>query len=159
MSHCQAEVSFDNNEENSDKMLWKFVVGTLVLPCCLGFEAASATLRKDVSMSVGSEKLELLSTESEKAVKVGETIPTIEDNDFKISHHTRRYRKRHYYKRRHYQRRNYHPSYRRVRYRNYYEDCPDYRRRRSNYHPNYYRREAYPINDMIYRRHYYRRHH
>lgn len=159
MSHCQAEVSFDNNEENLDKMLWKFVVGTLVLPCCLGLETASATLRKDVSMLVDSEKLELLSTESEEAVNIGEAIPLIEQNDFKISHHKRRYRNRHHYKRRHYQRRNYHPNYRRVNYRNNYQDCPDNRRRRSNYHPNYNRREAYPINDMIYRRHYYRRHH
>ncbi|MEL6166841.1 MAG: hypothetical protein AAFR37_24960, partial [Cyanobacteria bacterium J06628_3] len=38
-----------------------------------GFETASATLRKDVSMSVGSEKLELLSTESETSfLKVAE---------------------------------------------------------------------------------------
>lgn len=151
MSHCQAEVSFDNNEENLDKMLWKFVVGTLVLPCCLGIETASATLRKDVSMSVGSEKLELLTS-------AGETAPTINQNDFKISHHKRRYRKRHHYKRRHYQRRNYHPNYQRIHYRDSYQDCPDYRGRRSNYRPNYYRREAYPMNDMIYRRHYYRRH-
>ena len=151
MSHCQAEVSFDNNEENLDKMLWKFVVGTLVLPCCLGIETASATLRKDVSMSVSSEKLELMSN-------AGETTPAINQNDFKISHHKRRYRKRHHYKRRHYQRRNYHPNYRRVNYRDNYQDCPDYRRRRSNYRPNDYRKEAYPMNDMIYRRHYYRRH-
>ena len=151
MSHCQAEVSFDNNEENLDKMLWKFVVGTLVLPCCLGIETASATLRKDVSMSVSSEKLELLTN-------AGETTPAINQNDFKISHHKRRYRKRHHYKRRHYQRRNYYPKYQRIHYHDSYQDCPDYRGRRSNYRPNYYRREAYPINDMIYRRHYYRRH-
>mgnify|MGYP001790679064 FL=1 len=151
MSHCQAEVSFDNNEENLDKMLWKFVVGTLVLPCCLGIETASATLRKDVSMSVSSEKLELLTN-------AGETTPAINQNDFKISHHKRRYRKRHHYKRRHYQRRNYYPNYQRIHYHDSYQDCPDYRGRRSNYRPNYYRREAYPINDMIYRRHYYRRH-
>jgi len=158
LSHCQAEVSFDNNEEIPDKMLWKFIVGTLVLPCCLGLETASAALRKDVSMSVGSEKLELLSTESEQAVNAGEEKPAINQNDLKISHHKRRYRKRHHYKRRHYQRRNYHPNYRRVNYRDNYQDCPEYRRRRSNYRSNYYRKEAYPMNDMIYRRHYYRRH-
>ncbi|MEM1392010.1 MAG: hypothetical protein AAGG00_01695 [Cyanobacteria bacterium P01_H01_bin.150] len=139
-------------------MLWKFVVGTLVLPCCLGLETASATLRKDVQMSVGSEKLELLSTESEQLINAGEAIPVINQNNFKISHHKRRYRQRHHYKRRRYQRRNYHPNYRRVNYRNNYQDCPKYRRRRSNYHPTYYREEAYPMSDMIYRRHYYRRH-
>ncbi len=138
-------------------MLWKFVVGTLVLPCCLGLETASAALRKDVQIPIQFEQLELLSTQSEE-VDAGEAIPAINQNDYKISHHKRRYRKRHHYKRRQYQRRNYHPNYRRVNYRNNYQDCRDNRRRRSNYRPTYYRQEAYPINDMIYRRHSHPRH-
>ncbi len=138
-------------------MLWKFVVGTLVLPCCLGLETASAALRKDVQIPTQFEQLELLSTQSEE-VDAGEAIPAINQNDYKISHHKRRDRKRHHYKRRNYQRRNYRPNYRRVNYRDNYQDCPEARRRRSNYRPTYYRQEAYPINDMIYRRHYHRRH-
>lgn len=138
-------------------MLWKFVIGTLVLPCCLGLETASAAVRKDVQNEVQPEKLELLSPESEE-VNAGEAIPAIEQNDYKISHHRRRNRKRSYNKRRHYQRRNYHPNYRRVDYHDNYQDCPESRRRRSNYRPTYYRQEAYPINDMIYRRHSHPRH-
>ncbi len=137
-------------------MLWKFLVGTLVLPCCLGLETASATLRKDIQTPVKLEQQELLFAESEQDENPGEVIPAINQNDYKISHHTQRYRKRHHYKRRRYQRRNYHPNYRRVNYRNY-QDCPEYRRRRVNYSPAY-RREPYPMNDMIYRRHHYRRH-
>ncbi len=156
MSHCQAEASFDNNEDNQNKMLWKFIVGTLVLPCCLGLETASAAIKRDVQITAQSEQLELLSTDEE--INAEEAIPAINQNDYKISHHKRRYRKRNHYKRRHYQRRNYHPNYRRVNYRNNYQDCPESRRRRSNYRPTYYRQEAYPINGMIYRRHYYRRH-
>jgi len=98
----------------------------------------------------------LLSIQSEQE-NVGETIPAINQKDYKISHHRRRDRKSHHYKRRYYQQRNYHPNYRRVNYRNNYQDCPKYRRRRSNYHPRYYRQQPYPINDMIYRRHYYNR--
>ncbi|MGB3641980.1 MAG: hypothetical protein WBA39_31045 [Rivularia sp. (in: cyanobacteria)] len=158
MSHCQAEASFDNNEDNQNKMLWKFVVGTLVLPCCLGLETASAAIRRDVQITAQSEQLELLSTESQQEINAGEAIPAINQNNYKISHHRRRDRKRNNYKRRHYQRRNYHPNYRRVNYRDNYQNCPESRRRRSNYRPANYRQEAYPINDMIYRRHYYRRH-
>ncbi|MEA5598275.1 hypothetical protein [Rivularia sp. UHCC 0363] len=138
------------------KMLWKFVIGTLVLPYCVELEIASATIRKDVQIPVKSE-LELLSTQSEQAV-VGETIPAINQHDYKISHQKRRYRKRNHYKPRHYQRRNHNPHYRRVNYRNNYQNCPKSRSRRVNYHPASYRQEAYPINNMIYRRHYYRRH-
>lgn len=135
-------------------MLWKFVIGTLVLPCCLGLETASAAIRKDIQ---STSELELLSTQSEE-IDVGEAIPAIDRNDYKISHHRRRDRKRNYYKHRRYQRRNYHPNYRRVNYRDNYQDCPEYQRRRSNYRPKYHRQEAYPMHDMIYRRHYHRRH-
>lgn len=131
-------------------MLWKFLIGTLVLSSCLGIEAVSATSLKGVEIPSRYEGLELLSNESEQL--------GTEEKNYKISHHKRRYRKRHHYKRRTYQRRNYHPNYRRVNYRDNYQDCPDYRRRRSNYRPRYYRPETYPMNDMIYRRHYYRRH-
>jgi hypothetical protein len=155
LSHCQAEASFDNNEVNQLKMLWKFVIGTLVLPCCLGLETASAAIRKDIQST--QSELELLSTQSEQ-IDVGEAIPAIYRNDYKISHHRRRDRKSNYYKRRHYQRRNYHPNYRRVNHRDNYQDCPEYQRRRSNYRPTYHRQEAYPMHDMIYRRHYHRRH-
>ncbi|MBV6624551.1 MAG: hypothetical protein KI793_16700 [Rivularia sp. (in: Bacteria)] len=138
-------------------MLWKFVIATLVLPCCLGIETASAALKKDAQIPAQSEKLELLSAPSEEKAKEVEAIPATNQTEFKISHHKRRYRQRHHYKRRHYQRRNYHPS-RRVNYRNNYQDCPEYRRRNTHYRRTYYRQEAYPINDMIYRRHYYRGH-
>lgn len=136
-------------------MLWKFVIGTLVLPCCLGVETASAALRKDIQIQIQPE-LELLSPESEE-INPGETIPAI-NQDYKISHHRRRSRKHHHYKRRNYQRRNYHPNYRRVNYRDNYQDCPEYQRRRTNYYPTYYRKQTYPIHDMIYRRHHHRRH-
>ncbi|MGB3652356.1 MAG: hypothetical protein WBA41_14225 [Rivularia sp. (in: cyanobacteria)] len=137
-------------------MLWKFVVGILVLPCCLGLETASATLRK-VQIPAQPE-IELLSPQSEEEANVGETIPAINQQDYKISHHRRRDRKQHHYKRRNYQRRNYNQHYRRVNYRDNYQDCPESRRRRVNYRPASYRQEAYPINDMIYRRHYHDRH-
>ena len=135
-------------------MLWKFVVGTLVLPCCLGFETASATLRK-VQIPAQPE-IELISVDEQ--ADVGETVPAINQNDYKISHHRRRDRKRRHYKRRNYQRRNYNQHYRRVNYRDNYQDCPESRRRRVNYRPASYRQEVYPINDMIYRRHYHDRH-
>ena len=143
-------------------MLWKFLIGTLVLPCCLGLETASATLRKDVENPERLEELELLSTENEPRVNLEESLSAISQDSYKISHHKRRYRKRNYYQPRHdYQRRNHNRDYQRVDYYDNYEDCPEYRqyrRRRVNYYPAYNRHEPYPINDMIYRRHHYRRH-
>lgn len=136
-------------------MLWKFLVGTLVLPCCLGFETASAALTKDVLIPAQSKQLEL-STQSDRQLNVEEATPVIEQQDYKISHHRRhKVRKRHDYQRRSYQQRNYNPQYQRVNSRDSYQDCPEARRRRVNYHPVDYRyqQETYPMNDMIYRRH------
>ncbi|AFY58788.1 hypothetical protein Riv7116_6458 [Rivularia sp. PCC 7116] len=57
-------------------MLWKFVIATLVLPCCLGIETASAALKKDAQIPVQPEKLELLSAQSEEKANEVEAIST-----------------------------------------------------------------------------------
>lgn len=134
-------------------MFWKFVVGALVLPGCLGLEIATASLGKDnTNILPKSEELELslaktqdykdVETPLSQTTSESSTIPAKQEVDtkqvtegadmpLKISH-------RRYYRR---------PCYRRRRYRRNY-----YRRRR--YHPAYYRRHR-----RRYRRNRYHRHH
>ncbi len=143
-------------------MFWKFVVGALVLPGCLGLEIAAASLGKDnVEILPKSEKLELSLAKTQDykvdhsltpTTRESSTIPANQeanteqlkegaDIPLKISHRYRRYYRR--------------PCYRRRRYRrNYY-------RRRRYYHPAYYRRRRYRRHryHRHYHRHYYRRGH
>ncbi len=142
-------------------MFWKFVVGALVLPGCLGLEIAAASLGKDnINIRPKSEELELSLAKTQnrqdvdqplaQTTKESSNIPVTQEVDtkqltegadipIKISH--RRYYRRPCYRRRYYRRR--------------------YYRRRRYYHPAYYRRRRYRRHryHRHYHRHYYRRGH
>ena len=139
-------------------MFWKFVVGALVLPGCLGLEIATASLGKDnTNILPKSEEVELSLAKTQNYKDVEQPLPqtTSEsstivnteqltegaDMPLKISH--RRYYRRPCYRRRryrrhHYRRRYYHPAYYRRRHRR----RRHYRRNRyhRHYHKHYYRR-------------------
>lgn len=126
-------------------MFWKFVVGVLLLPSCLGFEIATASIPKSKELATPVQLTQVIDGE------VNSLAQDEEVDSGKLKHH-RRYYKRH----RHYSRYRKCPRYRAYRRRNYHYQNAHYRRRhyygngysyptRVNYHrhPNYYYKRHY----------------
>ncbi|MFH7030386.1 MAG: hypothetical protein ACHBN1_34775 [Heteroscytonema crispum UTEX LB 1556] len=109
-------------------MFWKFVVGALLLPICLGFEPATAFVNNKVDSLPHSENLTLLAGNIQTQSREYTSIPDNQEGDVGELEDTQ---DKHHYKR---SRRHYHR----------YQECPqsDYSRRRDrNYHNgNYYQR-------------------
>lgn len=132
-------------------MFWKFIVSALVLPSCLGFEIAAASLQKGVQTQPKPEELkaQVAQIGDDSSIQTDWEADTEQLKHHKYQHHhkpRRRYYNRHrpcpqgY--RQHYRRGSYHPQY--IHY-----------RRRYNNHQRYYRHgQNHP--DYIYERHLYR---
>lgn len=134
----------------SKKIFWKFAIGALVLPGCLGLEVASASITREVGKQSQQQQIdqnllelsekpeiEYLSLEVESQVD-GEEAEQIKRN-YKHYHRKKRHR---YYKRPCRTRRTYYRPkkvhYRKRRSRKYHYNNINYRRYPKKHHNHYY---------------------
>lgn len=143
-------------------MFWKFVVGVLLLPTCLGFEIAAASMSQSEKLADTVQNIH----KDENYIKFA-SIPTDEHNDsepllqtkyehdYQISH--RYYRHRSCPHHRYYSHGVYHPEYvdyyRRDRHENWHYHPHYYNYHRRDHDSNrYYRHQYHPHNYNYHRR-------
>lgn len=133
----------------SKKIFWKFAVGALILPGFLGFEAASASITKEVDKQPQQQEID------RSLIKLSET-PEIEHLSLEVEpqlnseeleqtkrnyKHYHRKKRRRYYKRPCRTRTYYRPKkvhYRKRRSRKYHYNNVQYRRYPKKHHNHYY---------------------
>lgn len=131
-------------------MFWKFIVSALLLPSCLGFEIAAASLQKGIQTQPKTEELgvQVAQIGDDSSIQTNWEADTEQLKHYKYQHHhnPRRYYRYHRHcsqgYRQHYRRGYYHPQ-------NIY-----YRRRYDNQQEYYPSGQNHP--DSIYERHLYR---
>ncbi|BAZ24876.1 hypothetical protein NIES4073_57760 [Kalymmatonema gypsitolerans NIES-4073] len=140
-------------------MFWKFIVSALLLPSCLGFEIAAASLQKGVQTQPEAEELKA------QVAQIGDD-PSIQTDWEADTEQLKHHKHHHYHKprrrysrphrpcpqsyRQHYRRGSYHPQY--IHYRRGHGNHHRYYRHGQN-HPDYiYDRDLYR-NPYRYHRH------
>lgn len=137
-------------------MFWKFAIGVLLLPSCLGLEIAAASQKNQLQMLPISEELETVVVQTKpnddvvnfltNSVRQHSSIQEEGETDTeKLKHRRYNHYKRHRRYYRHYRRRH-HPRYRNYhRRRYYYHQNIHYRRRYYNRYRDYHHRVYDPL--------------
>lgn len=129
-------------------MLWKFIVSALLLPSCLGFEIAAASLQKGVQTQQKSEELKAQVAQ----IRESSSIHANSEADTEQLKHTK-------YRHHHKPRRRYYRRYRPQGYKSHYRrrvhqpQYIHYRRRHHNQH-RYYHQGGYHPQYIHYQRRY-----
>ncbi|MFN6567546.1 hypothetical protein [Dendronalium sp. ChiSLP03b] len=136
-------------------MFWKFVIGVLLLPSCLGLEIATASQKNGLQMLPTSEESSTLTLQTKANQDVVNSLPNSvreyssnqedwEADTEKVKHRRYRHYKRHRRYYRHHRR--YHQRYRNYhRRRLYYRQNIHYRRRYHNQYRNSHQRVYDPL--------------